>query len=372
MHRVASARRAVTLALAMTLLPAGPARADDLGSNGGASAPGRPVIDAIACSDGHADACPVRGLLMLRGSGLDAARAVLFEGRRGKRDDRRARPRSRSSHELLVRVPTGTRPGPIRVLSEYGTSRRGPRLARILPPAPGGDESVGLQGKVFVDGRPISYRYRLDAGVAGTVELVRLADGAAVASWPAEPGPDGSGEVRWNGLIGRESAPVGRYGFRLTTLQSRAAAAGPIAEEFSLYDHIFPIRGRHDLGQTATNNFGGGRGHQGQDMFARCGAPLVAARGGKVQQAGFQSRAGNYVVVQRSDGRSYTYMHMRRAPLVEMGDRVYTGQPIGEVGETGRATGCHLHFEMWSPPGWYEGGEPFDPLPELRDWDDWS
>ena len=42
------------------------------------------------------------------------------------------------------------------------------------------------------------------------------------------------------------------------------------------------------------------------------------------------------------------------------------------VGETGDAQGCHLHFEMWSPPGWYEGGSPFDPLPELEKWDRYS
>ena len=49
-----------------------------------------------------------------------------------------------------------------------------------------------------------------------------------------------------------------------------------------------------------------------------------------------------------------------------------TGQPIGEVGDTGDADGCHLHFEMWSAPGWYTGGAPIDPLPSLKAWDAYS
>ena len=62
-------------------------------------------------------------------------------------------------------------------------------------------------------------------------------------------------------------------------------------------------------------------------------------------------------------------MHLREHALVDEGDRVYTGQPLGYVGDTGDATACHLHFEMWTQPGWYKGGHPIDPLPSLKRWE---
>jgi murein DD-endopeptidase MepM/ murein hydrolase activator NlpD len=138
---------------------------------------------------------------------------------------------------------------------------------------------------------------------------------------------------------------------------------------FTFQRHRFPIVGAHTFG-TGAAAFGGGRGHQGQDVFAECGTPIVAARGGRVKVKQYEGRAGNYVVI---DGAAtsvdFAYMHLRDEALADEGDRVHTGQLIGFVGDTGRADGCHLHFEMWTEPGWYAGGTPFDPLPELRAWD---
>ena len=128
---------------------------------------------------------------------------------------------------------------------------------------------------------------------------------------------------------------------------------------------VFPIRGSHEYG-TGTNRFGGGRGHEGQDVFAACGTKLVAALSGTVKMAKWQDRAGNYVVIEAADGTAQAYMHLQQPALVAKGDDVQAGQPIGLVGDTGRATGCHLHFELWTAPGWYEGGSPIDPLPLLQ------
>jgi len=135
----------------------------------------------------------------------------------------------------------------------------------------------------------------------------------------------------------------------------------------------FPIRGPHAYG----DGIGAPRGdhlHQGQDVMAACGTKLVAARGGKVQYRGYQAGgAGNYIVI---DGYKspydFVYMHLKNPALAAKGQTVTTGQMIGKVGTTGSSSGCHLHFEMWGAPGWYEGGDFINPTPFLKEWDSFS
>jgi len=149
---------------------------------------------------------------------------------------------------------------------------------------------------------------------------------------------------------------------------SKPVAAAPTAPPTPVVGGVFPVQGKHDYG-TEVNWFGGGRNHQGHDVFAACGTPLVAALPGTVTLARFQERAGNYVVIKADDATSQVYMHMLAPATVRKGDRVAAGQGIGQVGQTGRARGCHVHFELWTAPGWYEGGSAIDPLPALQGWD---
>lgn len=129
----------------------------------------------------------------------------------------------------------------------------------------------------------------------------------------------------------------------------------------------FPIRGPHTYG----DGLGAGRGHQGQDLMAKCGKPVVAATSGRVRVRDYQgSGAGNYVVIKGKDRRyDYVYMHMLEAANVREGQRVSAGEIIGRVGSTGRSSACHLHFEMWTAPGWYRGGGVVNPTPFLKAWD---
>lgn len=167
-----------------------------------------------------------------------------------------------------------------------------------------------------------------------------------------------SGPIKVTSRTRGSSAPAGRV-----TVARAATRPSPLSGPDA--DGAFPVAGKHHYG-TEVNRFGGGRGHKGQDVLADCGVPLVAALGGKVTFASTQSRAGHYVVIQADDGTGQAYMHMRRPSTLEKGDRVVAGQQIGEVGDTGAASACHLHFELWTAPGWYSGGKAIDPLPFLK------
>jgi murein DD-endopeptidase MepM/ murein hydrolase activator NlpD len=138
----------------------------------------------------------------------------------------------------------------------------------------------------------------------------------------------------------------------------------------------FPVPGPHTYGG-AGSRFGApraGHTHQGQDVAASCGEPLYVSETGTVRTNAYQaSGAGYYVVIHGViTGTDFVYMHLQTASSAPAGTAVYAGQPIGKVGNTGASEGCHLHFERWSAPGWYVGGAPYDPLPELQYWDSYS
>ena len=128
---------------------------------------------------------------------------------------------------------------------------------------------------------------------------------------------------------------------------------------------IFPVAGPHTFG----DGFGAARSghtHQGQDIMAACGTPLVAVSRAKVKWVSFQRLAGNYVVIRNKKvHQDYMYAHLAVTASVVKGQVVQPGQQIGIVGETGNAAACHLHFELWLGK-WYRGGHPVNPLPYLQ------
>lgn len=92
----------------------------------------------------------------------------------------------------------------------------------------------------------------------------------------------------------------------------------------------------------------GVHGYNGIDIGAPSGTPIYAAAGGTVvvaRASGYNGGYGNYVVVQHANGTQTLYAHMTTV-VATMGAPVAKGEQIGTVGNTGRSTGNHLHFEV--------------------------
>ena len=87
------------------------------------------------------------------------------------------------------------------------------------------------------------------------------------------------------------------------------------------------------------------RVHAGVDLRAAEGTPARAAQAGTVVRAEPAGGYGNLVVVDHGNGLETRYGHLSRID-VQVGQKLDAGQPVGEVGATGRATGPHLHFEV--------------------------
>jgi murein DD-endopeptidase MepM/ murein hydrolase activator NlpD len=216
------------------------------------------------------------------------------------------------------------------------------------------------------------------------IDVVSDSGGVIKSFFRNDVAPETPDSVRWDGAAGGgKPARNGHYSFRIVPQAggtvARPATSSTSAESlslsFELYGYEFPILGAHDYGGPE-GRFGAARAghtHQGQDVMAKCGTPLIAARGGRVQYSGYEGNAGNYIVIDgKGTGLDFMYAHLAQPSPLQTGDPVRTGEPIGIVGDTGDATACHLHFEIWTAPGWYEGGSPIDPLPYLEDWDRYS
>jgi hypothetical protein len=384
------------------LVAAGGGTATAQSPGGGAVFVAKPEVTRVSCLRRCASGRRAQGgsTVKILGRHLAGVREVVFHGSYGRGDDVAVKVRSGSERRLHARVPAGAVTGPISLASRTVRSDRSRPLSILPPPPPApnaeltpvpgaGDagapriETGTSRTKVFYGmRRAVTFSYRIsDVAASVSVELVRAGDGAVVKTWAPAAQPGVIQEVVWSGGLGSSAATPGRYSFRLMAqapggATARSAVPGELQRDaFDLYHHVFPIRGAHDYGGAGAR-FGSGRSghsHQGHDVFASCGTRMVAARGGRVQYSGYHAAAGYYVVI---DGAGtavdYAYMHLAERSPFSTGDRVYTGQQIGAVGETGNARGCHLHFELWGAPGWYEGGSAFDPLPSLQSWDSWS
>jgi hypothetical protein len=171
-----------------------------------------------------------------------------------------------------------------------------------------------------------------------TVELVR--EHPALPEPKPEPAPDPE-------VYGVDGADLGGLdmggldvgdGGGLTPVGSVAGGSGAAPSARGL---IWPVSGR------ASSEFGarGGR-HQGLDLAAPTGRPIIAAAAGTVSRADFSASYGNVVYIDHGGGMQTRYAHMVRRPPVRRGQQVPRGARSRRVGSTGPSPGPHLHFEV--------------------------
>ena len=157
-----------------------------------------------------------------------------------------------------------------------------------------------------------------------------------------------------------------------------SAAAGRLADKFVLYVHIARLYTKEpdstiampivDVSKKQIANTWhaprGERQHEGQDIFAPQGTPVLSATEGYIVNIGENNLGGQTVSVIGAGGRTYYYAHLDSyAPNIAEGDYVTKQTLLGYVGTTGNANGTppHLHFGVYAPGG------AVNPLPLLSD-----
>jgi murein DD-endopeptidase MepM/ murein hydrolase activator NlpD len=185
---------------------------------------------------------------------------------------------------------------------------------------------------------------------------------AAGVGGPAEPTPPGASEtpairqsheirVDLNGLIRR--ANLLALSFReaadsLATHSARLAATPSIMPTQGWLTSAFSSMREHPILHIA-------RPHEGIDVTAPMGTPIEAPAAGVVIETGWESGYGNTVSIDHGYGIVTKFAHTSKI-LVHEGQRVTRGQRIALVGNSGLATGPHLHYEV------HVNGRPVDPL----------
>jgi murein DD-endopeptidase MepM/ murein hydrolase activator NlpD len=150
--------------------------------------------------------------------------------------------------------------------------------------------------------------------------------------------------------------PAPRSNVIPASVQPRVATGSSYGSEQIAANFVWPTRG------TLSSNYGRrwGRMHQGIDIAGPIGTPVVAAADGVVVSSSYQGGGyGKVIDVQHSDGSMTRYGHNNRL-IASAGQAVKQGQHIADMGNTGRSTGPHLHFEIH--PG---GGSAVNPLAYL-------
>lgn len=275
----------------------------------------------------------------------------------------------RSLAVLIAVVATATIPATAHAQSTGGTGYA-PLAATSFTVTPG----------TITPGATLTLRYRVVAKVKRVrvrLDLLPAQGGKPQATRQLGRKPANRRlTAKWRPKIATAGSYVVRLRATMVGKRAHTSATSPVqiqAAPVTATTGVFPVQGAYSFGG-ADSRFGAvreGHSHQGQDIAADAGTPIVAPRAGTIFWRAYQADgAGHYVVLTGDDGRAYVFMHMQTGSvLVDKGQAVTAGQPLGAVGATGHADGPHLHFEIWLD-GWYasKASHPIDPLPDLLAW----
>lgn len=233
-------------------------------------------------------------------------------------------------------------------------------LCTVVAAAAGGEREVSMR----IEGEGGGYLVWADNALAGPVEVRLRSDRGDVAGEPALPAratvPAGASV-----LVARVRPGAGALGLRLDTVP------GSVNARPRDYEYLFPLRMREPRVEQA---WGGRYSHadaenrHAVDFAVDPGAVVLAAREGVVMQvdmedgvapAGTREGRANLVRILHDDGSMAVYAHLAAQALVEPGQRVRRGQPIGLSGNSGFSTGPHLHFAVQVNRGMHLESIPF-------------
>lgn len=269
-----------------------------------------------------------------------------------------------------------------------GSGRPVAQLSVATPIREGGDPRIRVRfdepGERFVVARLVVLRIPGNAPVA-RIALGRVRTGRSIAvHWPHRAGlAAGQYLVRVHARdrAGHQLRRLAHASGKSTLVVSPRPAPAPAPAPaptpspvspppVASASGVFPVAGPYTYGEP----FGAprkGYSHQGQDIAAAAGTPIVAPLAGTIRTAAYQaSAAGEYLVLDAADGSSYFFAHCQRnSTAVTTGQAVSAGTLLCRVGSTGDATGPHLHFEQWVG-GWRANAasRPVDPRPNLDAW----
>lgn len=311
---------------------------------------------------------------------LDRLDGIRSRSRATRADIRLTRSDLSRSRELLARrlvaiYVQGT-PGPFEVLLQGGSITDAATIADVLDATARSDARIvaavreraarlaSLQRRLAADGRAaeaevttVQARERqLEALIAGRRQALDGAQAQLGRLLAAE-------RARLIRLAAEKRAKRAAESTSASSAGAAGAAASPTIPGGS---HVFPLAGPSTFSDDWLAARPGGRYHEGIDLFAARGTPVLAVADGSLYRVGYSGISGNRLWLRDDAGTTFFYAHLDAyAPAAREGASVKKGTVLGYNGDTGDAKGTspHVHFEIH--PG---GGGPVRPYPIVSAW----